>query len=761
MSTGRFVPGADFEWRGVRYVFRRLLADGVANIEDTSSEAFVSVALSSLVEALFQGELFFEVRQSVKKDNIGRGVVNTHQPEQHRVSNGPLELDDYPAHSVAIARYRLTIIQPLLALEVAQRTEDLVRERVREVQGILTATTKVHPTIASSLNLLEAGMSDPDSPVDDMERKKLTAKVSVASVYRWLNMYESVGGDIRALIPNSSKCGGPRKPRLNTKVDSVIQETIRENYPKRETVTIDEILQKVAARIEEINATLPQAEHLPVPSRPTIARRLKLFQETHYREVYTAKHGSVAARRAFSQYGEGERVTLPLERVEIDHTKADLILVDDEDGLPLGRPTFTLAIDAATRYPLGFYLGFEEASYYAVMECLYHAICPKPDIQKLYGTEHPWLAWGMPSRLVVDNGREFAGRDLADACASLGITLERTPVRMPHLKGIVERTFGTLNTMLFHTLPGTTFSNVFKRGDYNAIKVACVGLTDVDTILHTFFVDLFAERFHRGLGGVPARQWERAMEQGFMPALPTSITELQVLLGRTDYRAIHHYGIEFDTIRYNCRELAGLRIRLDGKKTKIKYHPGDLSRIHAYDPDEGRYIEAPSLATEYTRGLSLWKHKIILDFAHRYEDEVTLAALGRSRCRIEEIVRIAKERASERKRTHSRETRLNTGGKPISALHPKDGYTDGEAELIENRSPQEGMEEYESGVWPLQELAPETLDKLLTPGVVSNGAHDDNSMSEKQETIRLETLALEIWNGGSRRGIGDESEGPD
>jgi putative transposase len=244
-----------------------------------------------------------------------------------------------------------------------------------------------------------------------------------------------------------------------------------------------------------------------------------------------------------------------LERVEIDHTRSDLIVIDDRDHLPLGRLTLTYCLDMATRYPQGYYLGFEPPSYLAVMECLYHAIHPKDNVREKYGTEHDWPVYGIPATLVVDNAREFIGRDLQDACLLLGTVLQQTPVQTPEFRAGVERMFRSLNTMCFHGLPGTTFSNPRERGDYDSAQQACVYLSDVDRILNIFIVDIYAERFHRGLNGIPARRWEALTQHGFAPGLPPNAEELSILLGRTTERVIHHYGIEFVSLRYNCDEL--------------------------------------------------------------------------------------------------------------------------------------------------------------------------------------------------------------
>ncbi|WP_458249986.1 hypothetical protein [Citrobacter freundii] len=60
--------------------------------------------------------------------------------------------------------------------------------------------------------------------------------------------------------------------------------------------------------------------------------------------------------------GEPPAVTAPLEQVQIDHTVIDLIVVDDRDRQPIGRPYLTLAIDVFTRCVLGMVVTLEAPS---------------------------------------------------------------------------------------------------------------------------------------------------------------------------------------------------------------------------------------------------------------------------------------------------------------------------------------------------------------------------------------------------------------
>lgn len=604
MSAKRFSTGKQFYWQKEIYQVRRLLPENNLLIVNLQTAETQTVALTQLVKALFAGDLRF----TDGAPSAGQAIADY------------IDLSDCPERLRAIAEYRLEVIQPVLGLAPHQRKK-AIKMRIRS---------------------LKAARED--------NEQSLSTALSVSSVYRWIDEYTVSGSDIRSLIPDTEKRGGAKQSRLEPEVDAIIQDVIETHCLMREKRTIDYLHREVAVRVEEENQVRVPAERLKTPSRSTIARRIDALDEE---KKLTARRGKKAAKRELSHYRDTAYPTLPLERVEIDHTRADIVVVDDQDLLPLGRLTLTYCLDTATRHPLGYYLGFEPPSYLTVMECLYHAICPKGDIREQYGTEHDWQIYGIPYMLVIDNGKEFIGQDLDDACNLLGIILQNTPVKTPHFKAAVERMFGTLNTGLFHTLPGTTFSNVGQRSDYDSLKQACISLSELDKMMHIFLLDIYAENFHRGVQGIPARLWEQATEGGFFPRMPPSVEELLVLLGRVAYRTVQPYGIELNSLRYNCSDLVPLRTRMkkrDNRRVKIKYNPSDLGHIQVYDPDEKRYLQVPALAQEYAQGLSLWKHKVIRNFALTQRGTVDIVALGRAQRKIQQIV----EESMERKKLSTR-----------------------------------------------------------------------------------------------------------
>jgi putative transposase len=611
MGAYHFTLGTRFHWREVAYEVTHLLPKGKVEIEDIATSTPREMATAELTAALFRGDLSLDVKPN--SSTTGK---------RNRSQIACLDLSDYPPGRVAIARYRLECLQPLLALPPESRTRAVVETRTQEIRA-------AHASQKNS---------------------GLRQAISVASLYRWLNAYQESGQDLRALIPNTGRRGGKGQSRLETEVNRLVEQTIQELYKVREKVGLDDLLHEVAVRIEENNQLRSPTEQLRLPSRATIARRT---QSLDLYERFAAKHGPRAARRHFKQSGRTDYPRLPLEQVEIDHTKADLIVLDDTDDLPLGRFTVTYCLDLCSRYPLGFYLGFEPPGYYPVMECLYHAICPKENCREKYGTTHDWLACGIPSALKVDNGKEFIGQSLDDACLSLGMVLNRAPVKTPEFKAGIERYLGTMNTMLLHQLPGTTFSNPRQRGDYDSVGQACVYLSDVEHLMVKYVLDVYAERPHRGLdGGIPAHRWEEALQSGLSPRVPASREELLILLGRVNYRSVNSYGIEFEHLRYNSPELASLRHRLQGQRVKIKYHPGDLSRVYVFDPFENYYLEAPACDPEgYTSNLSLWKHNVIRAYLLDHSEKPNPAALGRAKREIREIVQEAKRQRKQRARS--------------------------------------------------------------------------------------------------------------
>jgi putative transposase len=332
------------------------------------------------------------------------------------------------------------------------------------------------------------------------------------------------------------------------------------------------------------------------------------------------------------------------QRWEMDHTTLDLVLVDEEDGRPIGRPTLCFAIDCFSRCPMGFYLGFEPPSSQTVTACLRHAITPKYYLRSRYPfLRNEWGAHGLPETIVLDRGPEFQNRSLDEACAELGIDIDDCPPREPHFKGMVERLFGTVNTALLSDIPGKTFSTIFEKEEYDPAKNAILPLGSFLKILHLFLVDYYLQRYHRGLKDIPAQRWREGVKES-PPAMPQSSDDLKRLLPSL-YRTIQPQGIEILNIFYNHDErLPALRAKYNqGRKKEpvlVRYDKWDMAKIWVFDRFTNELLEIPAVdGNGYTRHLSHYKHRIVLSHIAERKKKVDIDALAQVSLTIEEIVR--------------------------------------------------------------------------------------------------------------------------
>ena len=507
---------------------------------------------------------------------------------------------------------RYTLIRPLLAWPAGARTR-------RAIEEYLSSDAR-------------EGRADSESGLEATSR---------GSVERYLRAFEASGGDIRALVP-AAEWGGVGGTRLDAEVEGIIQGVLAECRAAPAQRTARDVYFMVVDRVRTNNQGRPPAERMALPSVSTIERRVRAVGGA----AVLRRRPGPGERRAAAGVQAGPRATRPLERVELDHTALDLIVVDEEDRLPIGRPTVTLALDVYSGLPTGVHVGFEPAGYTAAMRGLLHSILPKEDARARYGTRNPWSVYGLPETLVVDHAPHLVGGDLRDACAQLGIVLEPAPVKRPWFKGAIERQFRTHNTGLVHGLPGTTFSNVLERGEYDSAGMACISLTRFREILHVYLLDVYGQDWNRGVGGVPATRWAEAVAGGWAPALYHDAGEVRVLLGRGAVRTIQRAGIDHLCLRYQSAALDELRRALPaGTPVVLKYDPEDLGALHVRVPTPARDNAGPAwlrvLAVDqgYAGGLSLWKHRVIRGYVRRTMDRaVDVEALAEAKARIQGLV---------------------------------------------------------------------------------------------------------------------------
>ena len=375
----------------------------------------------------------------------------------------------------------------------------------------------------------------------------------------------AAGRDIRAIISRHSDRGNHGTQML-PEVKAITDQVIEELYMTPERKRVPEVHLEIVRRVTDANKFRLPSDQLPIPSRSTIYREIERLSPY---EVMVARYGKRRADMEFRVSTTGPVTTRALERVVMDHTPSDLIVVDDASMLPLGRPTITTALDEHTRCPMGFYAGFEPPSCLSVMRCLKHAILPKTYVPREFpSVKNRWECYGVPELVVVDNPPEFHSSHFERACLEIGTDIQYAKVLVPWYKGKIERFQGTMNHDLMHGNPGTTFSNILERDDYDPGRHAVVLLSTFREMLHKWVIDVYLQTPHRGIKDTPVHRWRTEMND-LPPPLPMSAGELDIVLGMTAQRVVFHYGIELEGLKYNGPELGELRRQM-GPRAKVE-----------------------------------------------------------------------------------------------------------------------------------------------------------------------------------------------
>lgn len=300
--------------------------------------------------------------------------------------------------------------------------------------------------------------------------------------------------------------------------------------------------------------------------------------------------------------------------VQIDHTPVDLILVDPIERHPIGRPWITVAIDVFSRCIAGFHITLDPPSATSVGLCIAHMASDKGAWLDEIGVEANWPIIGRPRRIGVDNAREFHSEALARGCAQHDIDIKWRPLGRPQVGGVVERVIGTMMELV-HGLPGTTFSNVMQRGNYDSDKAACLTLAELERWLTVAIAKYYHLRPHAGLDGdMPLGRFEVGLQmlaaEGRSLPMPRNPRTFLIDFLPVVRRSLRRDGVVIDHIHYFSDALKPwIERSATTQRVLIRRDPRDLSRIYVLDPDDGTWLEVPY--RELSRPpVSLWEHRL-------------------------------------------------------------------------------------------------------------------------------------------------------
>ena len=439
-------------------------------------------------------------------------------------------------------------------------------------------------------------------PILEIEKKGLSVsraledaawELGLSKSHTWSLYLRLKQNDARASILQP----GRRGPKLGSRrlvrdVEAIIDMALRQYYLVRERPSFSRIVREIQAECE--------AKGLQLPTRKTVKARLEAMDQ---REVLRKRKGAKEAAKVFVGRPGSLDATKPLEIVQIDHTPADIILVDHVHRLPLARPFLTLAIDVATRVVLGVYVSFDAPSILSIALCLDHCVRPKSVRVPKSLEVLTWPTAGIPKAIFVDNGQEFHSAAFKVACDDWGISIEYRPAGGAHYGGHVERLIGTTMGAV-HVLPGTTQSSIVEKGDYDSSKHAALTLSEFEDWLYLEICRYHNTR-HAALGRTPLAAWAdlNGDEAGRQVV---DVDAFRMSFMPFEWRQLGRTGISLFSVGYWSDAFTSMLGRGKGK-VMVKYDPRDLSQIWVIDED-GHVVAARYRDLSHPR-ISLWESR--------------------------------------------------------------------------------------------------------------------------------------------------------
>ncbi len=258
------------------------------------------------------------------------------------------------------------------------------------------------------------------------------------SIQRWLRAYksaEAVHGCGYVGLLDQVALRGNRTRRAPDASMQLLHTFLKEHYATPQA--------KRAAAVYQLYVSECERVHLPAVSERTFYRERAHFATP---DVTAARLGRRAAYREHPYFYSLDQTTprhgqRPFELAHLDHTELDILLVSSVTGKPLEKPWLTLLTDAYSRRILACYLSYDPPSYRSAMMIL--RICVQRHLR-------------LPQELMVDRGADFGSVYFETLLSRYEVTKKERPPAQPRFGSILERLFGTTNTMLLNQLRGNT-----------------------------------------------------------------------------------------------------------------------------------------------------------------------------------------------------------------------------------------------------------------------------------------------------------------
>lgn len=434
---------------------------------------------------------------------------------------------------------------------------------------------------------------------------------STSSVMKWARDYALSGNNFISLVDRYRVA--KRKLRIPPEIENLMWEVLKRSYFTRDRFTAKHAYDQLQIAFKKKVTTGVIAANDVVPSYTSFVNRIKSV-DLYHRVASREGHGRarMVCRTSFPdgypQY--------PLERVEIDHTPLNWVVICDRTGLPLGRAVLTIMIDSFSGYVLGFYISFYGPGLTSVSGVARNALQPKGMLLTGLNITNPWLSHGLGDEWVVDNGLEFHSFGFRQIAMALGVDIMYCRVRTPWLKPRVERFFAGLDHLTL--AKGRINKRVANVVNLDPYKGAAIVFSDLVEGLLKYFVDIYPFEPNWRKMATPFELFQEGLERCPPATYPGNFDQLTLATGMSKMLTTSQGGIQLNGLPYGSYEFKDLAKR-HGSNCKVlcKWDPDDIHRLYVQNPEHKTWMTAYCRWKDYSQGLSHNQHKLIRDFSRK------------------------------------------------------------------------------------------------------------------------------------------------
>lgn len=429
----------------------------------------------------------------------------------------------------------------------------------------------------------------------------------------WIKLLVNADFDPLVLCDRYAR-SGYREERL-TQEQCLLAGKYAMRYASRTEPSVRELHSAMETEIEQINTKRrKQNKHrqrndklrlIKPVSYDRLNRQIGLMDEF---DKMAGRKGIEAALKEFRPVGDGKwDVLRPMQEVEIDHWTVQLqtLLLWSGQWDKLSKESQKLVRKRAKRMVLGIAICrrtrciaamilSRTPSVESAIRLFEMAVTDKKKFADGVRAITPWDIASTMDTLVMDGGPAFNNADFRSKMAGLDVEPQYPPGGLPHLRGMVERMFRTIDQKLIMRFEGRTFSNVVEKGDYDSVRRAGITVDELGYALIRYVVDCHHNTPQAALGGeMPRVCYLRLSKEHGLWACPDAHKRRNVF-GIDIKRTLSAAGIRFLGIQYRSRTLHKHFMKVKNAELTVRVHHGNLGAISVKIGKSLLTVKAPS-----------------------------------------------------------------------------------------------------------------------------------------------------------------------